>query len=223
MRKDWLCVRINLIGQRFGRLSVIGEGPTTSTQKRTWYCVCDCGNIKKKPVVGYDLKSGRVRSCGCLYVESNKGRNKTHGKTGVRLYRIWASMRQRCGYSSGAGYKNYGGRGVSICEEWSDFRNFYEWAMSNGYADNLTIDRIDNNRNYCPENCRWSTMKEQQNNRRNNRLVEYGGQNYTLSELAHKLNIRPATLAWRIDSGWSEEEFGLLPNLNNKNMRRNMK
>ena len=131
-------------------------------------------------------------------------------------------MRQRCGYTSGVAYKNYGGRGVTICKEWDDFQAFYEWAMYNGYADNLTLERKDTNGNYCPENCRWATMKEQQNNRRNNRIVEYGGARYTLSELAKRLNIRPATLAWRIDHGWKVEEFGLLPNLNNKNIRGNI-
>lgn len=216
-------MRHDLVGQRFGRLTVIAEGARTANKKRTWICRCDCGNIKKNPVVGYDLKSGKVQSCGCLYTESNKGRNEKHGKSGIRLHRIWLSMRQRCGYSSGDCFKNYGGRGITVCEEWkNNFQAFYDWAMANGYKDNLTLDRKDTNGNYCPENCRWATMKAQQNNRRNNRIVEYCGEKYTLSELAQKLNIRPATLAWRIAHGWSEEEIGLLPNLNNRNIRGNI-
>ncbi len=212
----------NLVGKQFGRLSVVARGENTKNGKSKWVCVCQCGKSKKKQVTSYDLESGKVRSCGCLYKESNKGRNATHSKTGTRLYQIWLSMRQRCECSSASGFANYGGRGVTVCEAWSNFQDFHKWAMSHGYADSLTIDRIDVNGNYCPENCRWVTMKEQQNNRRNNRVVEYGGKKYTLSELAQCLKIRPATLAWRIDHGWKEEEFSLLPNMNNKRIRRNI-
>lgn len=212
----------DLIGKKFGQLTVVARGENTSNGKCRWVCDCDCGKRKNKTVTTSDLLSGRVRSCGCLYKESNKGRNKKHGKTGIRLYQIWFSMRQRCNYSSSVGFANYGGRGVTICEEWSDFQPFYDWAMASGYSDGLTLDRKDTNGSYCPGNCRWVTMKEQQNNRRNNRIVEYGGEKYTLSQLAEKLSVRPATLGWRIDHGWSENDYALAPNLNNKNIRRNI-
>ena len=210
----------NIIGQRFGRLTVIAEGARSAAGKRMWACKCDCGRIKQKCVTGYDLKSGKVQSCGCLYQESNKERRKTHGRTGGRLYRIWASMRQRCNYASGKQYKNYGGRGIGICKDWATFPAFYDWAISTGYSDELTLDRHDPNGNYCPENCRWVDMKTQQNNRRNNRIVSYFGEIFTLSELADFLSIPYATLAWRINHGWKDADFALTPNLNNKNIRR---
>ena len=212
----------DLIGKKFGRLTVVARGENTPNGKCRWVCVCDCGNTKGKTVTTSDLLSGRVQSCGCLYRESNKGRNKTHGKTGIRLYRIWFSMRQRCNYSSSACFDNYGGRGVAICEEWSDFQAFYDWSMANGYSDGLTLDRKNPNGNYCPENCRWATMKEQQNNRRNNRIVEYGGEKYTLSQLAENLGISAATLGWRINHGWKEKDYAISPNSNNRNIRRNI-
>lgn len=213
----------DLIGMKFGRLTVVSRGENSKSGKAMWICVCDCGKRKAKTVGTYELKSGKVQSCGCLYFESNKGRRITHGKSGSRLYRIWQGMRRRCDYASGVAFQNYGGRGINVCEEWlSDFHAFYSWAMENGYSDGLTLDRKDSNGNYCPENCRWATMKAQQNNRRNNRIIEYGGEEYTLSELAAKLNVRPETLGWRIDHGWSEKEYALAPNSNNRIIRGNI-
>lgn len=206
----------NLIGKKYNRLTVIARAENTANGKRRWICKCDCGRIKEKAVTGFDLISGKVKSCGCLYKESNKNINKKHGLSGKRLHRIWCSMKQRCTNTQSAGFKNYGGAGITICNEWLDFQAFYDWATANGYADNLTIDRIDNNGNYCPDNCRWVDMKKQQNNRRNNRKVEYRGCEYTISELAIKLNIPYATLLGRINSGWNQSDWGIKPNFNNK-------
>ena len=206
-----------LIGKRFGKLTVIARADNQGT-KAMWVCLCDCGKIKEKAVTSYDLKSGKIRSCGCLYLESNKGRNKTHGLTNTRIHRVWSSMKARC---SSPAYKNYFGRGITVCNEWvTSFENFYVWATANGYSDELTIDRIDTNGNYCPENCRWVSMKQQQNNRRNNRMVTYFGVVYTLSELADFLHLSNAALAWRINHGWKESDFALPVNLNNRNIRR---
>lgn len=173
-------------------------------KKRNLYvlCKCDCG--KEKVVRLSSLKSGDIKSCGCLRKSLAKEmfcKNKfcvKHGLSRTRLYRIWQAMKQRCMNKNRNSFNNYGGRGITVCDCWKDsFERFREWAISNGYSDNLTIDRIDVNGDYCPENCRWITNDEQQNNRRNNHFVEYHGHRYTLAQLSRKLNIAESTL-WRI-------------------------
>lgn len=123
-----------------------------------------------------------------------------------RLKKVWESMRARCEYEKHPCYKNYGGRGIRVCDEWRQYKPFEEWALSSGYNDTLTIDRIDSNGNYEPDNCRWATMKEQQNNRRNNRIVTYKGVNYTVTQLAEATGIKKTTLRYRLDHGRSVEE-----------------
>lgn len=211
----------NLIGQRFGRLTVVGEDKNNGQNKRMWICKCDCGKTKSKPIDTYSLTHGKVKSCGCLYFESNKERNKKHGLTHSRIYKVWCSMKNRCHCVGNIAFDNYGGRGIKVCQEWyNDFQAFYDWAMSHGYTDEKFIDRIDNNGDYCPQNCRWSTMKEQQNNRRNNRQIWYKNHLYTVSQLAEKLNLSRSALAWRLDNGWNENELSLTPSYNNKRTRR---
>ena len=209
----------NLIGQRFGKLLVIKRSANTKQGKATWICKCDCGKTKEKPVVSNDLTSGKVRSCGCLYKESNKGRNKTHGQTHTRIYYIWSSMRQRCKKNNRAS-KYYFNKNISVCDEWLNFPNFYKWAIDNGYSDNLTIDRIDNSKGYNPDNCRWADYKTQERNKTNNRKITINGETYVLAEWAEKIGISRATLLWRIDHGWSENDLFLKPNLANGVIRR---
>ena len=210
----------NLMSQKFGKLTVIEKADNNKQGKQMWVCKCDCGKIKVKPVTTNDLKSGKVKSCGCLYLESNKGRRLSHGLTHSRIYNIWQGLLSRCYYSKNVAFKNYGGRGITVCEEWrNDFKAFYNWSISNGYSEKLTLDRINSNGNYNPSNCRWVSMKEQENNRRNNRLIFYKNKKYTVSQLAEKLNITSATLLWRLNNGWNEEELSLPPSLNNKNIR----
>lgn len=204
---------IDLTGQRFGRL-VVKERGETKNGKTHWICDCDCGN--ETVVYYYQLKTGKTLSCGCYRKEKARETGKlikTHGMTNTRLYRIWDGMRRRCKVNPL--YKN-----VSVCKEWEKFEEFYLWAIKAGYSDKLTIDRIDNFGNYSPENCRWATYKEQENNRTNNRICNYGGNTYTLSELSEKLGIGSATLAWRIDHGWSENDLSLFVNLGNSKIRR---
>lgn len=216
---------VDLKGQRFGRLLVIEYNGKSKTGKAKWLCRCDCGN--EKIIISTSLKQNETKSCGCLrkeIVSHTAKKHAKHNKTKTRIYRIWSSMKQRCYYKSLKQYKNYGGRGIEVCEEWKkDFMNFYNWAMNNGYEEHLTLDRIDSNKNYCPENCRWATYKEQENNRRNNRKIFYKNDIYTISELSNLLNIPYATLLWRINNYWTDEELSLNVNLNNRNIRRKIK
>lgn len=192
---------VDLTGNRYGRLTVISRAESkkrkTGGSRTMWNCQCDCGNIVV--VDGDHLKSGHSKSCGCI--------TKKHGMFGTRIYKIWDSMYQRCYNSNHAAYKDYGGRGITVCDEWlHNFQAFYEWSMSNGYADNLTIDRINVNGNYEPSNCRWATDIEQHNNTRKNRYIEFNGETHTMAEWARITGIKYATLASRIiTKGWSIE------------------
>lgn len=206
--------KIDLLDQRFGRLVVIKE-----TEKRNkdrgilWLCRCDCGN--EVEVAGKSLRSGNTKSCGCLQRENTSRANTRHGKRHTRLYSIWTTMRNRCYRENQTEYKNYGDRGISVCDEWrDDFQAFYDWAMDNGYQDDLTIDRIDWNGNYEPSNCRWATQKEQQNNRRNNHLLTHNGETHTMSEWAEIKGIKAATLYRRLKDGWMIEKAIETPVIN---------
>jgi hypothetical protein len=181
----------DLTGLRFGRLTVIGLQPN-ETRRSYWVCSCDCGGTK---VVRSDaLQSGRTVSCGCKKREQDK-KNLSSGYSArvfkergfvsghTRLYGIWQNMRKRCNNENDARYSSYGGRGIKVCDEWdNDYLAFHNWAIENGYGENLTIDRIDNDGNYCPENCRWTTNKEQCNNRRSNIRIKIGNSERTLTE-----------------------------------------
>lgn len=161
--------KIDLTGQRFGRLLVEEESGKDKWGNYIWKCKCDCG--AETHVASHSLRRGLTTSCDCYQYEVQKATNVTHGKRRTRLYAIWSGMRERCFCQTNHAYKYYGARGITVCEEWDDFNNFYEWAIKTGYDENAersqcTLDRIDNDKGYEPSNCRWVTMKEQSNNRR---------------------------------------------------------
>ena len=176
-------------------LTLITDGKPKALYK------CECGNVKW--INKYNVTMGYTRSCGCLTkIHPN---HTIHGGRGTRLYGIWKSMRERCNTSSCNSYKNYGGRGIKICDEWDNFAVFREWALGAGYTDSLTIDRIDVNGNYEPDNCRWADYKTQANNTRANRLLTLNGVTKTMTQWADITGIKAATIHARLKRGWSVE------------------
>lgn len=199
----------DLTGQRFGRLTVIER--TRNIGKYTaWLCRCDCGN--KKIIKSKSLKDNSTKSCGCLQKEVARKymseKMRKYPDVHSRLKNIYFNMKSRCYNLNHCAYGNYGGRGITLCEEWKNNSNaFYFWAMNNGYQENLTIDRIDVNGNYEPSNCRWIDLKTQQRNRRNNHLITYNDETLCIGEWAEKSGIEMRILWQRLNKlSWSIEK-----------------
>lgn len=185
----------DITGKKFGMLTAIEKIP--NTKRLLWRCICECG---KETISRREwLLSGGKKSCGCL--------SKKHGKTGTRLHNIWCTMKQRCYNPNSQKFYRYGARGITICNEWkNDFKSFYSWAMANGYQDNLTIDRIDNDGNYDFSNCRWITSREQMSNYSKNHLVTYKGETKTIQQWSEVTGIKPELIRNRIvELGWTVE------------------
>jgi len=206
---------IDITGERFGRLTVIKlacHGSRKTPAK--WLCKCDCGNVIE--VSRQRLISGHTKSCGCLrsdIMRANIHNPTKHGLRYTRIYKIYADMKSRCNNPNRKNYKDYGGRGIKICSEWSKFENFYKWAMENGYSDDLTIDRLDVNGDYEPSNCRWVTYTTQERNKRNNIYITINGETKTLMEWCEIYNVpysRTRTryvLGYPLDLVFSKECF----------------
>lgn len=192
----------NLVGKKFGRWEVVEYRGINQLHKSTWLCRCSCGT--EKVVVEGNLKSGVSKSCGCATKEAMKNNtfSKKHGKSLTRPYRLWSKMMSRCYKKYDREYMSYGGRGISVCKRWHDFVNFY--ADMGDRPNDKTLDRIDNSKGYSPDNCRWATIKQQNNNRRNNTIIEYLGRKMTLQQWADLTNIKAGTISNRIKNlKWS--------------------
>jgi hypothetical protein len=206
------CERLNkavdITGQKFNRLTAIKRVDNYGTgtkSKAKWLCACDCGNETFAAV--HSLKSGNTKSCGCLNIEigiKNGKLKRRHGMTKTKPWITWDSMLQRCNNKKHKSYHQYGGRGITVCERWLTFENFFE--DMGVQADGMTIERNDVNGNYEPSNCRWATILEQANNKRTNRFIEFKGERKTLKEWSISTGISRTTISDRIKYGWSIED-----------------
>ena len=225
----------NYVGKRFGKLIVNNIKETLQSGETIYNCTCDCGNTCE--VKQSELRSGKTKSCGCIRSENaaqiSQQYVKTHGDKGTKLYQAWSAMKYRCNNPNSEYYHLYGGRGIKVCPEWDgpdgyikfkedmyeSYLNAIQYYGLEGQEHKLSIDRIDVNKGYCKENCRWVTMKEQANNKTNNTYIEYYGRNYTVSELYDKfidpnLDITYSELLTRIKNGWNIYDAINIPNLN---------
>ena len=184
---------IDLSGMRFNKLVVLKQEGRNNQNKPLWLCKCDCGNLTH--VSRRRLIKGYTKSCGCFQRELARIRLTTHGLSKIngkhtRLYRIWCGAKDRCCNPKSKYWERYGKRGITFCEEWKhDYKAFYLWAMAKGYDDSLTLDRIDNDKGYFPDNCRWASYETQENNRSNNILFKIDGVTITLAQLARKEGV----------------------------------
>ena len=199
---------IDLTGKPFGKLIAIERVGKDKSHRAIWKCICECGN--EKIINSSRLISGNTKSCGCYKSEYIKAKKSKHRKAKTRLYNVWCGIKQRCCDHKHVSYKIYGAEGKNVCEEWlHNFQAFYDWSMANGFDENAprgkcTIERIDSTKGYSPDNCRWATNKEQQNNKRNNHIIEYKGKKQTLSQWSEELSINYWTLRNRIYRyGWN--------------------
>lgn len=208
LRKETMGDHEDLTGMRFGRLTAIKRVENKNNQVR-WLCKCDCGN--DTIAVKTSLKRGHTKSCGCYAKEMLAKRTATHNGSKTRLYGIWCGIRKRCDYPKDKNYEIYGGRGIKVCDEWQSYEPFRDWAMANGYSAELTIDRIDCNGDYEPNNCRWATLKEQANNKRSNHFISFNGKTLSMREWAALLGVNYGSLRSRIQRGWSVERAFATP------------
>ena len=193
---------LNIAGQRFGKLVALAPASRNKHNQLRWSCICDCGNTTI--AVKGELRSGHTKSCGCLQIEVFSTR---HGLNGSPIQKVMEGMVQRCYNPKYTKYHNYGGRGITICDEWrKDLNAFALWAKSTGYRKGLQIDRINNDGNYCPENCRWVTNKENQRNKRTNHPITFRGETKTIIEWSEISGLPKQTIYERILRGWNEEE-----------------
>ena len=203
---------IDITNQRFGKLVALKRSSKTKCGKWKWLCKCDCGNYKEIDIhnlLRKDKNHTSTKTCGKCKKSMVGKKCYKHGMSKTRLYQCYKLMKNRCYNINNIRYYLYGGRGIKVCDEWlGEFGsiNFIEWSLNNGYDDNLTLDRIDNNKDYSPENCRWATRKQQSNNLRANRKFSINGKEYTISQISDEYNIPYKTLYGRIRNNWSIEK-----------------
>lgn len=195
-----------MICEKFHRLTVIRQDTSRKNKsRRYWMCRCECGQWVS--VTTADLRSGNTKSCGCWKRDKAIEQATTHGESKSKLYGVWNAMMARCYNPNVERYSRYGARGIKVCDEWlHNYVAFRDWALSNGYTDGLTIDRIDVNGNYCPDNCRWATKADQMKNTTTNRFLTYNGETHTLSDWARIVGISASTLSRRLKRGWTMEQ-----------------
>ena len=186
------------------KIIVIEQVPRTQPKKIYWKCKCACGNPNEFIVQSTCLRSGNTLSCGCVKRDRHPS---THGDSNSKLYYVWSTMRKRCNNPNDHNYNRYGGRGITVCNEWNNYQSFRDWAMSHGYKEGLEIERNDNNGNYCPENCRWATHQEQCCNRSSNVRIEYQGSIFSAQEFSQLTGLTYETILARVRNGWSSEEI----------------
>lgn len=202
--------KIEKIGQKFGRLTVLEFKARNKQYDSLWLCRCECGN--EKVIAGGKLFSGHTKSCGCLQKERTSEAKVKHGlyfnDSGKRakLYRVWIGIKERCTNPNNKKYSDYGGRGISISNEWIDYINFHNWAIGNGYCEGLTIERIDVNGNYEPNNCKWIPQSEQSKNRRDCHRIEFNGSIRLLTDVCSELGINNKAVAQRLRRGWDVQK-----------------
>jgi hypothetical protein len=199
-----MALRKDVTGMRFGSLVCIEYVGRTANYDSLYSCRCDCGQMSKAR--RNDLVSNKTRSCGC-------GQGKfTHGlsrRKGIKrkLYSVWIAMRSRCNNNTDENYKNYGGRGISVCKEWSDYFAFHEWATVNGYHEGLSLERKDNNSNYCPSNCTWIPRNQQPLNTRRLKYLTLNGETHSRREWSNITGIKKETIRGRIRKGWDVKDI----------------
>lgn len=190
-------------GMTFNRLTALYLQPYKKSGRSVWHCLCICGN--EVDVTGKELRTNKVKSCGCLRIDHPNG--ITHGMTDTPIYRKWSMMKTRCNNPKRDHYQWYGGKGIKVCNEWLNFENFYSWAMTNGYRDDLTIERIDINKGYEPSNCKWIPLKQQAFNKTNTRRLTFNGKTQSLTEWSIELGWKPWVLSTRLNKyHWSVEK-----------------
>lgn len=199
-----MSVKIDLTGEQYGKLTVLDIAVDIPGKKKKWLCRCECGN--EVVVAGSNLRNGHTTGCkDCAIKKLHKVKIK-HDMSKSKLYQVWNGMLNRCENKNTKAYIDYGGRGISVCSEWHDSATFFEWALQNGYEEGKQIDRIDNDGNYEPNNCRWVSRQENANNKRNNRRFYYDGKLMTMAEIARANNINYKLFHKHLSKGMSVEE-----------------